>query len=155
MTGTPRHVADRTGFLTGASGRSADAVALGYVRDHLAGFGLERADLGTLVKRQQDTDINGITHVSWVQQVDGAPVFGNGLRAHVDRRGRLIAVQGAPVAGLGRRWLAEAPDARIGATAARNAAVGDVRGSPTPTCGPAPRPSGCGSRRRPGCARHG
>ncbi len=127
VTGTPRHVADRTGFLTGASGRAADAVALGWVRDNLAGLGLARADLDTLVERQQVTDINGITHVSWVQQVDGVPVFGNGLRAHVDRRGRLIAVQGAPVAHLAA-LAARAPDAQLGAADATRAAVRDVRG---------------------------
>ena len=33
-------------------------------------------------------------------EVQGIPVFGNGLRAHVDRRGRLISVQGAPVSGV-------------------------------------------------------
>ncbi len=151
VTGTPRHVADRTGFLTGASGRAADAVALGWVRDNLAGLGLVRADLDTLVKRQQVTDINGITHVSWVQQVDGVPVFGNGLRAHVDRRGRLIAVQGAPGG-------AASPPSRP-APPTRGWAPPTPPGPPSATCGGRPpscataRPrSRCGSRRRAVCA---
>ena len=74
----------------------------------------------------QYTDINGITHVYWAQQVAGDRVFGNGLRAHVDKSGRLISVQGAPVAGLGA-LARRAPSAKIGRTLAITKAVADAR----------------------------
>ena len=54
LTGTPDEVSARTA-LTRPSGRSAAAIALGFVREHLAAFGLDDADLGTLVKVRQYT----------------------------------------------------------------------------------------------------
>ncbi len=125
LTGTPDEVVGRRA-LTGPSGRSAASVALDYVSDHLAAFGLERADLSTFVKVREYRDLHGIRHVFWAQQVAGERVFGNGLRAHVDKSGRLISVQGAPVAGLGR-LARRAPSATIGRTAAINKAVADAR----------------------------
>ena len=125
LTGTPDEVAGRTA-LTGPSGRSAASIALRYVSDHLAAFGLDRADLSTFVKVRQYTDLNKITHVYWIQQAGGARVFGNGLRAHVDKSGRLISVQGAPVSGLGAATR-QAPAARISKEAAVRKAVADAR----------------------------
>lgn len=125
LTGTPDQIA-ASEPLTGPSGASAARVALGYVRDHLAAFGLEQADLATLVKVRQYQDINGVTHVFWAQQVAGSRVFGNGLRAHVDKRGRLIAVHGAPVAGL-RVLARRAPAGKLGRSTAIDKAVADVR----------------------------
>jgi extracellular elastinolytic metalloproteinase len=125
VTGTPAQVAGRAP-LTSASNRSAGAVALGFVRDHLTAFGLESADLRTLVRVRQYTDLHGITHVYWAQQVAGDRVFGNGLRAHVDQAGRLISVQGAPVARLGT-LARRAPSARISRSAAIRTAVADAR----------------------------
>lgn len=127
LTGTPDQIASSKP-LTGPSGASAARVALGYVRGQLAAFGLEQADLATLVKVRQYTDINGITHVFWEQEVAGLRVFGNGLRAHVDKEGRLISVQGAPVSGL-RALARRAPADKVGRTAAITKAVADVRSS--------------------------
>ncbi|WP_234354839.1 hypothetical protein [Streptomyces sp. NRRL WC-3618] len=41
--------------------------------------------------------------MSLVQSVDGVPVFGNGVKAHVARDGRLISVLGSPVRGAAVR----------------------------------------------------
>jgi Zn-dependent metalloprotease len=41
-----------------------------------------------------------VTHLSYEQVTRGIPVFGNGLKAHLTRRGELISVQGAPISGL-------------------------------------------------------
>ncbi len=125
LTGTPDQVSSRT-MLTGASNRGAAEVALRFVRDHLAAFGLDSADLNTLVKVREYRDTNGITHVYWEQQVAGSRVFGNGLRAHVDKSGRLISVQGAPIAGLGR-LAGRAPSSRISSSTAIHRAVADAR----------------------------
>lgn len=128
LSGTPSDVSSRLGFLTGASSAPAAKIALGFVRAHLDAFGLSTADLGTLVETRQVTDLNGITHVFWTQQVDGVSVFGNGLRAHVDRRGRLISVQGAPVAGAATA-ASRSTAPRLGRDQALRAAVRDVRGT--------------------------
>ena len=85
LTGTPDQVSARTA-LTSASNRGAASVALGFVRAHLAAFGLDRADLNTLVKVRQYRDLNGITHVYWVQQVAGTRRDGDRARAEVRQR---------------------------------------------------------------------
>ena len=98
LTGTPRQVSRLDGFLTGPQrGRPVD-IALRYVRQHLAAFGLTEADLATLHLARDYADIAGIHHLSFVQTLDGTDVFGNGIKAHVARDGALIAVQGSPVA---------------------------------------------------------
>jgi hypothetical protein len=125
LTGTPDEVAARS-TLTGPSSRSASSIALRYVSDHLAAFGLDRADLRTFVKVRQYTDLNKITHVFWAQQAGGARVFGNGLRAHVDKSGRLISVQGAPIAGLAAA-ARRAPSGQVSRTAALGKAIKDAR----------------------------
>ncbi len=96
-TGTPRLVAKLDGYLTGTSKRPAKDVALGFVRSHLWAFGLVAADLDTLRFRKDYVDISGVHHLSWTQTVGGMPVFGNGLQASVNSRGRLLTVGGAPV----------------------------------------------------------
>ncbi|MDX6365384.1 MAG: extracellular elastinolytic metalloproteinase, partial [Nocardioidaceae bacterium] len=100
MTRTPRLVARLDGFLTGASSRPAEQVALGFVRQHLSALGLSRADLRTLSLRRDYVDITGTHHLSWTQSVDGIPVFSNGLQAAVTDSGRLLMLGGSPVPGL-------------------------------------------------------
>jgi extracellular elastinolytic metalloproteinase len=100
MTRTPRLVARLDGFLTGPSRRSAEQVALGFVRRHLSALRLSRADLRTLSLRRDYVDITGTHHLSWTQSVDGIPVFSNGLQAAVTDRGRLLMLGGSPISGL-------------------------------------------------------
>jgi hypothetical protein len=100
LTGTPRLVGRLDGFLTGPSTANASAVALGYLRSHAEAFGLSAADIGRLTLRKDHVDITGTHHLSFIQTVGGIPVFGNGLKAHVTKTGRLISVLGSPVANL-------------------------------------------------------
>jgi extracellular elastinolytic metalloproteinase len=98
LTGTPRQVSRLDGFLTGPQRGMPVDIALGYIRRNLAAFGLTPAELATFQLRQDYTDIAGIHHLSFVQVIGGTEVFGNGIKAHVTRDGRLISVQGSPVA---------------------------------------------------------
>ena len=100
VTGTLRMVGRLDGYLTGPSARRAADVAMGYVRGHLAAFGLTKADLKTFHLRQDFVDIGGTHHLSWVQSTHGISVFHNGLRANVTRSGRLVNLTGSPVHGL-------------------------------------------------------
>ena len=70
--------------------------------------------------------MDGTHHLSFVQQVEGIPVFGNGLVAHVTQDGRLIAFTGSPLTSLS--GLPGASPA-INATAARASAVKDAGGT--------------------------
>jgi len=125
LTRTPRRVAQLNGFLTAASGRSASSVALGYLRAHSDVFGLSAAQVDGLSLRQDYVDIAGTHHLSFVQSVGGIPVFGNGVKAHVAKDGRLIQIDGSPLASL----PASAGVASLTATQARSAAVADTFGS--------------------------
>ncbi|HEY7273974.1 MAG TPA: M36 family metallopeptidase [Actinoplanes sp.] len=124
-TGTPRRVARVDGYLTGASSRKPAAIALGYVKAHSDVFGLDTAAVDGLTLRQDYVDIAGTHHLSFVQSVGGVPVFGNGLRAHVSKTGRLIQVDGSPLADL----PAAAGTAKLSAAGARAAAVKNVSGT--------------------------
>ncbi|QNP75141.1 M36 family metallopeptidase [Streptomyces roseirectus] len=121
-TGTARQVARLDGYLTSASGADPEDIARQYLRAHPDVFGLSADQVRGLTLRKRYTDVAGIRHLSFVQSVDGVPVFGNGVKAHVARDGRLISVLGSPVRGLPS---ALAP-ARITGTQARRIAVRDV-----------------------------
>lgn len=127
-TGTPSNVASRDGYLTRASTASPARISLGYVRAHLSDFGLTGADMSTFHLRTSYTDPVGTTHLFWEQIARGIPVFGNGLKAHVDKRGRLIAVQGSPVAGLTAKADAAPTGPALTAASARSGAAHDVGG---------------------------
>ena len=101
LTGTPRVVGRLDGFLTGPSAAAPARIAMGFVRRHLAAFGLTRRDLATFVLSRSYRDIDGIAHLSWIQQVNGVRAFDNGLEAAVTRTGRLIVINGPPAHDLG------------------------------------------------------
>ncbi|WP_436523419.1 M36 family metallopeptidase [Actinoplanes sp. HUAS TT8] len=126
-TGTPRRVAKLDGFLTGPSRKKPTTIALDYVKAHPEVFGLDAAGLATLELRRDYVDVDGTHHLSWVQVADGVPVFGNGLKAHVTKDGRLVQVDGSPLTSL----PSTAGAARMTATDARAAAVKDVFGAST------------------------
>ena len=127
LTGTPRTVSRLDGFLTGPSRRTPSRVVLDYVRAHPDVFRLTGGDLARLQLRTSYTDVAGIRHLSWTQQVGGVPLFGNGLKGNVTRDGRLISVQGSPVPGLGT--LSATP--RLSAAQARATAIRNVDGRVT------------------------
>jgi extracellular elastinolytic metalloproteinase len=94
ITGTPRVVVDTNGLLTGPSSSGPAAVALGFVRRHSAAFG---SDLGDLQVVRQYASADGVTHLTWAQQVGGVPVLDRALRANVTSGGRLLNIGGGPV----------------------------------------------------------
>jgi extracellular elastinolytic metalloproteinase len=128
VTGTVDNLTSLDGYLTGRSDRSASGIVLGYVRDNLDALGLTAGDVGTFGLRSSYRDAAGIRHLSWIQTIDGIPVFGNGLRAHVAPDGRLIALQGAPIGGLSDLTADVATTPDLGASEARESAADDVGG---------------------------
>jgi hypothetical protein len=128
LTKTPREVGRSDGYLSGPSSASARTVAMNYVRSHLAALGLTSADLSTFRFRQDYVDTIGIHHLSWTQSVQGATVFGNGLRVAVTRQGRVLSVQGSPVSGLAKLAAAAPAATEVTAAAARTSSARDVQG---------------------------
>ncbi len=81
-----------SGFLTAPSERPPATVALDYVRDRPARFGLDEGDVDGLRLARSYRSAGGLVHLQWEQFHRGIPVFGPGLRANVDPDGRLINV---------------------------------------------------------------
>jgi extracellular elastinolytic metalloproteinase len=128
-TGTPDNLTSLDGYLTERSDRSAREIVVDYVRDHAAALGLKTADVDTLRPRKSYRDPAGIRHLSWIQTINGIPVFGNGLRAHVASDGRLIALQGAPIGDLAGLVDDASTTPDLGASEARETAATDVDGA--------------------------
>ena len=74
--------------------------ALDYVRAHEAAFGLDDGDLASLSARSSYTSIDGVTHVTWQQAVDGIESYDSYRRVNLTEDGRLINLGGAPVSDL-------------------------------------------------------
>jgi extracellular elastinolytic metalloproteinase len=125
ITATPRLLTRLDGFLTRPSGKSPVAIALSYVRHHQDVFGLNRSEVANLTLRKDYVDIGGTHHLSFTQSVNGVSVFGNGLKAHVDKLGRLVQFDGSPVAKLPTAL----PGPQLSAAEARRTAVQAVFGT--------------------------
>ncbi len=127
LTRTARRVAKLNGFLTAASSKPAKTIAMDYLRSHADVFGLNSTQVSGLQLRQDYVDIAGTHHLSFVQTVGAVPVFGNGVKAHVAKDGRLIQIDGSPVPSL----PASVGAPGLSAAQARSAAVADTFGDST------------------------
>ena len=129
-TATPRIVARLDGHLTSGSPRDPEAIALGYVGDHLDAFGLDATDLATLRLVRRSRSADGTVHLAWEQRVDGVPSVDGGLQAAVDADGRLVNVRGGAVAGP------VLPPGGPGITAEAAYATAEPSGTAAPPAGP-------------------
>jgi subtilisin-like proprotein convertase family protein len=118
VTGGLRSVGRTDGFLTAPSGDDGSAIALDYVRDHTAAFGLDAGDIASLKLSSQTTSPDDVTHITFQQRTDGVPAYDSALTANVTRDGRLINLTGAPVHDL----QPPSTDPPLGPSAARSAA---------------------------------
>jgi hypothetical protein len=128
VTGTPAMVGRLDRFLTPASSASAQTVTKRYLSANASTLGVSAADVKTLTLQRDYVDVAGIHHLSWTQSVRGIPVFGNGLKANVTKRGQLISLQGSPVADLERKAAGVDLGAALSAAKARTMAAEDVGG---------------------------
>ncbi len=100
FTGAPAFVGRTDGFLTAASDATPADVVLGYVSANRGAFGLGSDDIARLKLSDSYTSIDGVTHVTFAQKVDGIESFDSYLRGNVTKNGRLINVSGSPVGDL-------------------------------------------------------
>ncbi len=100
QTGAAAFVGRTDGFLTASSKKDPADIVLGYVSDQRRAFGLDGSDLANLQVTKSYTAIDGVTHVTFSQSVDGIESFDSYLRGNVAKNGRLINISGAPVSDL-------------------------------------------------------
>ena len=98
LTGTVRNAGRTDGFLTGPSSATASTIALNYVTTNASALGLTAQGLQALSLRKDYVSIDGTHHLSFVQKINGIPVFGNGLKVNVTKNGQVINVVGSPLA---------------------------------------------------------
>ena len=97
-------------------------MALDWVREHRAALGLTAADVdGLELTARATTPGTGFTHLRYRQADRGIPAFDGGVRASLDRGGRILSVTGSPAPSL--RGPATP---RLGAAAALRALQRDV-----------------------------
>ncbi len=95
-TGRPRVVGRLDGTLTGPSTDTAAEVALRFLRDHAAVYGLGAADVARLAAGAQRRSAGGLVSVQLTQSHGGVTSIDSGVRAVLDARGRLIELVGSP-----------------------------------------------------------
>ena len=95
-SGRPRVVARLDGTLTGPSGDTAAEVALRFLREHAAVYGLSAADIAGLEVGSQRRSRGGLVSVQLAQSHGGVTSIDSGVRAVLDARGRLVELVGSP-----------------------------------------------------------
>ena len=100
QTGAVAFVGRTDGLLTGPSDAQPSDIVLDYVSANRQAFGLDSTDLANLAISKSYTSIDGVTHVTFSQSVDGIESYDSYLRGNVTKNGRLINVSGAPVSDL-------------------------------------------------------
>ena len=114
--------ADRTvqavdGALSRPAAGDRAAVALDWVRANRARLGMTAADVGGLELTARATSTGtGFTHLRYARSDRGIPAFDGGLRASLDRGGRILSVTASPEAPQ-----VESAIPRLGAAAALRA----------------------------------
>src|SRR5262245_53757536 len=110
------------GFLTGPSSAAPVAIVTGYLRQHLADYGLQPGDVDEAVTTKVVTGSDsGVTYVYMQQRHDGIDVQSAIANGAVMRDGRLLALDSTFVGGLGAKANAARPG--LGREAAAGAAA--------------------------------
>jgi Zn-dependent metalloprotease len=116
--------AGRNGDLLPSDGGQAKAKAKGFLKQYGGLLGVSNVD-ADLVQIGASTDKLGSTHITYVQQYRGVPVYGGMLKVHVDAAGDLTAVNGSIVPAIDL-----AIDPRLSAKQARTKAIAAVVADP-------------------------
>ena len=100
-----------------ANSKSQDETAMAFVGRHAEAFGL-RIGSGDLKLVATKKDNLGHTHLKYMQNYSGVPVFGGRLKAHFNGKNELAVVSGTLV-----------PDIDVSTTPSRSASEAEGRGT--------------------------
>jgi hypothetical protein len=126
-TGTARIVARLDGFLTAASPRDPESIALDYVREHADAFGLDAGAIASLRLTTRARGPDGTVHLAWEQRSGGLVDVDGGLSAAVTAAGRLLNVRGGAVPDPGT----SPPQPRVSAASAYATALPGTESAPS------------------------
>ena len=95
LTGTPSRVYNLNEPLTQSSEDDADVVSRRFLIQNRGVFRMEDSEVQSLkLTRRDRSSHNGISHLSYDQNINGMPVFQGRMRIHVDGTGSVIATDG-------------------------------------------------------------
>jgi uncharacterized protein (TIGR03437 family) len=94
LTGAPSRIFSLTDSLSEPGSEDAEALARRFLRDNDDLFNLSADGNELRVARRYVTDHNGVTHLTFQQQLDGLEIFESEMTIHLDRQGAVIAATG-------------------------------------------------------------
>lgn len=95
LTGTPSRITNSAEALTQPSQETAELRGRSFLKEQRALFRLSDDEVNDLKTRRRDqTSHNGLTHLTYTQQVAGIDIFQGRFSVHIDRRGAVIAADG-------------------------------------------------------------
>lgn len=95
LTGTPSRIINLAEAVTEPSQEPADTIARRFIHEQEALFRLREDEVNRLkIARQDRTQHNGLTHLTYQQRVGDIDVFQGQLKIHVDRNGSVLATAG-------------------------------------------------------------
>lgn len=95
LTGTPSRMSNVSEALTQPSQEAAETRGRRFLKEQRGLFRLRDDEVENLKTRHQDrTAHNGVTHLTYTQQVGGIDIFQGRFAVHLDRRGAIIAADG-------------------------------------------------------------
>ena len=98
LTGSPSRVHSLRGPLTGPTQGPPEEIARQFLMGKLSLLNLAPEDISQLrTSRNYRTQHNGLTHLTFQQQVNGLDVFGGKVKINVDSEGRVLNLSGEPM----------------------------------------------------------
>jgi uncharacterized protein (TIGR03437 family) len=125
LTGTPSRIWSFTESIGAPNQGDAATTARRFIREHPDLFQLSEGEVNELrMARRYRTAHNGLTHMTFQQQVNGRDVFQAQYAVHVTRNGSVVAASGELIPGVTRAINASSP--RLNAAEALRIAAGEV-----------------------------
>ncbi|HYP00734.1 MAG TPA: M36 family metallopeptidase, partial [Pyrinomonadaceae bacterium] len=93
LSGTPRHLFSRDGYLTAPADDDAEQISRGFIKRWQSIFRFSDADLASLqLKSRSHIPDIGTSVLVFEQQVEGIPVYKGEVLVNVNRDGRVLSV---------------------------------------------------------------
>ncbi|HYP51471.1 MAG TPA: hypothetical protein VEQ34_11055, partial [Pyrinomonadaceae bacterium] len=94
LTATPRHIFNRSGYLSEPSNLPAETIALNFINQNRALFRFNESDLNSFKLISRAVSDTGTTTLVFNQQINGKTVYRGDVMVNVAKNGQIINVGG-------------------------------------------------------------
>ncbi len=134
LTGAPSRIINTRESLTEATQTDAAMVAQNFLTENRALLHLDQPEINDLRVSQRDrTAHNGVTHITYNQQIDGIEIFQGTMSVHLDRNNAVIAANGELMPQARAHINRTRPVISMNEALQRAATAADIELSATPT----------------------